>query len=211
MSKNNISQSSRRGFLGIIPACAISCLACSSAFAQSKGSLFGMTGALQDKVHPFDEEMARKITYRQFMTARSLLLLDLGKWMMKQMGHDQALEFLKEFTAQRTLADGKEMGDKSKNRSFREYTDLFRNTERWRNNLTMEIVEDSEKDFELKVTECLVASVTLAENAGELGTALVCHGDYTHAEGFNPNIKLVRDKTLMQGDSYCNHRYIWTA
>ena len=28
-------------------------------------------------------------------------------------------------------------------------------------------------------------------------------------EDFNPKIKLVRDKTLMQGNNYCNHRYIW--
>jgi len=38
---------------------------------------------------------------------------------------------------------------------------------------------------------------------------MVCHGDYAWAEGFNPDIKLVRDKTLMQGDSICNHRYVW--
>jgi hypothetical protein len=30
-------------------------------------------------------------------------------------------------------------------------------------------------------------------------------------KGFNPKIKLVRDKTLMQGHEYCNHRYIWTG
>ena len=65
--------------------------------------------------------------------------------------------------------------------------------------------------FEMKVAECLTASTFLAQNAGDIGYALVCWGDYAWAEGYNPKIKLVRDKTLMEGHAYCNHRYIWTG
>ena len=194
-----------------MPACAISCLACPSAFAQNKGALFDVAGALQDKVHPFDEEIQRKITYRQFLTSRTRRMVELGKWLMEEMGHDEALESLKRFTTQRNLAIGKATESKSGNRTFREYTDIFRDIERWKYTITHEIVEDTEKAFAVRVSECNIASVYLSMDAAELGTAFVCHGDYAHAEGFNPNIKLVRDKTIMQGDAYCNHRYIWTA
>jgi hypothetical protein len=51
----------------------------------------------------------------------------------------------------------------------------------------------------------------LAKKAGDIGYAMVCWGDYAWAEGFNPKIKLVRDKTLMEGHDRCNHRYIWTG
>ena len=44
---------------------------------------------------------------------------------------------------------------------------------------------------------------------GHIGHAHVCYGDYAWARGFNPKIKMVRDKTLMQGHEYCNHRYIF--
>ncbi len=65
--------------------------------------------------------------------------------------------------------------------------------------------------FELKVTKCISAVVFREALVPHIGFAAVCWGDYAWAEGFNPKIKLVRDRTLMEGDIYCNHRYIWTG
>lgn len=206
------SETSRRRFLGtVMPACAIACLACPSAFARSNSKLSTAETTLQEDIHPFDAETPRKLTYREYITTRFQGLIALGKWMMVETGRDKTLEYLKKYTTQRQLARGRADASKSTNQSLREYTEQFRNIERFKNSLVMEIVEDSEKAFELKISECLWASTFLAADAGDLGTALVCHGDYAWAEGFNPKIKLVRDKTLMQGDPICNHRYIWTA
>lgn len=58
------------------------------------------------------------------------------------------------------------------------------------------ILEDTDKVFKIKVTECLVANTFLRAKAGDIGYARVCWGDYAWAEGFNPKIKLIRDKTL---------------
>jgi len=62
-----------------------------------------------------------------------------------------------------------------------------------------------------KVTKCIWAEVFLKFDAGDIGWAYICHGDYAWTEGFNSKFKLVRDKTLMQGHDYCNHRYIGTG
>jgi len=59
--------------------------------------------------------------------------------------------------------------------------------------------------------ECLTAEVFREEDAAEIGYATVCHADFALPEGFNPKIKLIRDKTLMQGHDCCNHRYVWTG
>ena len=91
------------------------------------------------------------------------------------------------------------------------YVAQFKHNEMFKKVLTAEIVEDTDQAFEMKVTECLSASTFLAKEAGDIGYAFVCWGDYAWAEGFNPKIKLVRDKTLMQGHACCNHRYIWTG
>jgi hypothetical protein len=212
MRQPKSSETSRRKFLGtVMPACAIACLACPSAFAHGKSKPLGTGKVLQDNVHPFDAETPRKLTYREFIRARFMGLIALGKWMMKETGRDETLEYLKKYTTQRMFEAGQAQASKATSPSLREYTEQFRKIENYKNSLVMEIVEDTEKAFELKVTECLWASTFLAADAGDLGTALVCHGDYAWAEGFNPKIKLVRDKTLMQGDSFCNHRYIWTA
>jgi hypothetical protein len=46
------------------------------------------------------------------------------------------------------------------------------------------------------------------EDAAGMGYAAICYPDYAVASGFNPKLKLVRTKTLMQGHECCNHRYV---
>ena len=75
--------------------------------------------------------------------------------------------------------------------------------------LSMEVIEDSETVFEVRITECLSHEVYKEAGCdGKLGYACVCHGDHGYARGYNPKIKLIRDKTLMEGDDHCNHRYV---
>jgi hypothetical protein len=50
-----------------------------------------------------------------------------------------------------------------------------------------------------------------SDTTGEIGFAALCYMDYFWPKGFNENIKLIRDKTLMQGHTCCNHRYVWQA
>ncbi len=71
------------------------------------------------------------------------------------------------------------------------------------------IVEDTPKKFALKFTKCLWAKTALEFNAPELGYNICCNPDFEMAKTFHPNIKLIRTKTLMNGDDYCNHTYIW--
>jgi len=77
------------------------------------------------------------------------------------------------------------------------------------NALTFTVAEDTDKVYELRVTECLWAQTFIAAKAGDLGYAGVCFGDYAFAKAFNPSVEMVRDKTLMQGHDSCNHRYLW--
>ena len=72
----------------------------------------------------------------------------------------------------------------------------------------MGIVEDTESAFEIKVSECLWAETFRAQDAGDIGFAWICYADYSWPQGFNPKLKMIRDKTLMEGHEYCNHRYV---
>jgi hypothetical protein len=89
------------------------------------------------------------------------------------------------------------------------FAGIFKNPDPFTaNTWEMTIVQDSDKVFELRVSECLWAKTFRAAEAADLGFKLVCSADYVTAEAFNPNIKLVRDKTLMQGHDCCNHKYV---
>jgi hypothetical protein len=71
------------------------------------------------------------------------------------------------------------------------------------------VIEESEKVYEMKVTECLWAKTFRDQNAANIGYATICHGDFTEARAYHPKLKLERTKTLMQGHDCCNHRWTW--
>ena len=191
-----------------MPACALTCFGLGNTVVLAQDT---KESTPEEDVHKFDQEYKRKLTYRQYFASRYGEYIQLAKALDKELGKEEAIKFLKKYTAERMLQYGKSHASKSPDNSFHTYTDTFRDLNRYKNTLTMEIIEDTEKAFELKVTECIWATSFLEADAGEIGYASVCYGDYAWAEGFNPKIKLIRDKTLMQGHDYCNHRYILEA
>ena len=70
------------------------------------------------------------------------------------------------------------------------------------------IVEETSAAFEYRVTKCLWAKVFREEDAADIGYAMVCYPDYAVANSLNPKLKLIRTKTLMQGDDSCRLRYV---
>ncbi len=77
--------------------------------------------------------------------------------------------------------------------------------------LVAEVVEDTEHAFEIRITQCLWAKTFREHDAAELGYSVCCHGDFADASAYNPKMKLVRSKTLMQGQDCCNHRWVVEA
>jgi len=70
-----------------------------------------------------------------------------------------------------------------------------------------EILEQSETILKIKVTTCRYVDMYRELGLLELGHVLSCNRDFALAEGFNPNMKLIRTQTIMQGDSYCDFHY----
>jgi hypothetical protein len=77
--------------------------------------------------------------------------------------------------------------------------------------LDFEVVEKSPEAFEYRVKTCLWAKVFRDSKAADIGYAMVCYPDYAVARGLNPKLKLIRTRTLMQGDDGCSLRYIMEA
>jgi len=80
-----------------------------------------------------------------------------------------------------------------------------------RNAVAFDIVKDSETAFEVRIYECLWASTFRAADAADLGYSWVCHPDFAMARAFNSDLRLRRDRTLMQGATHCNHRWEMTS
>lgn len=205
------TQTNRRQFLiKTVPACAL-------AYIGSSG-LPGMRhlSAQQEGKHKFDQPLDLELTYRQFQRRVKQEKIQLIKTLIKELGEERTIEILKTDTREAALAQGQRGAQALKRaglkNDFNAWVSQFRDPRRGKNTLTKEIIEDLEKTFELRVTECLYAEAYIkAGLGGEVGFAALCYMDYFWPKGFNENIKMVRDKTLIQGHDCCNHRYIWTG
>jgi hypothetical protein len=73
--------------------------------------------------------------------------------------------------------------------------------------LDYRVREQSKDAFEIDVTGCRYAEFYKELGEPELGFLLVCSADFAMAEGFDPDVKLTRTQTIMQGASHCDFRY----
>ena len=98
---------------------------------------------------------------------------------------------------------GKAPGGKT---SLSSFIDLF---ELWTAGgaLEIEVHEESEARFSFDVTRCQYAETYREMGIGQIGHLLSCNRDASFCEGYDPNIKLDRQQTIMNGADRCTFRY----
>jgi hypothetical protein len=130
------------------------------------------------------------------------------KNLMKQIGKEEFLELLK------TSSEMSHAPDEDADINYDERTlsvwssDIKKGCENMSDRLTFEVLNDSHSVFEMKFTECLWAKTFREEDASEIGYAGVCYQDYPMTKAFNPNLKLIRETTLMQGHDCCHFKWV---
>ena len=77
--------------------------------------------------------------------------------------------------------------------------------------LQMDMLQSSDTVLDFNVTRCRYAEMYREMGLGEIGHLLSCQRDGTFCEGYDPNLKLERTQTIMQGASHCNFRYSYTT
>jgi predicted ArsR family transcriptional regulator len=73
--------------------------------------------------------------------------------------------------------------------------------------LQMEVIEQGATVFAYNTTRCKYAEMYKDLGIPELGMVLSCNRDQALIEGFNPNIKLKRTQTIMEGAAFCDFRF----
>ena len=150
------------------------------------------------------------MTFQEVFDFAFQSLIPVLQGLAQEMGKDHFLETLKKVAFESALKAGQATARQLPCNDFAAFTASARDPSHFgKHILTLEIVEDTPQAFEVKVTECLWAKTFLGLGAAEIGYSLICHRDYADCQGFNPRITMSRSKTLMQGDNYCNHRFVW--
>lgn len=200
---------SRRQFMKLLSMGSLFCFGCSHlcAFAPSSGENQKTPDVTEKEKHKFlnDAKMSFKdvfgFAYRGNVSLMNLLADKIGK--------DKFMKLLKEAASESAARGAKQMAKNLPKNDLAAWTTSLRKPDYfWKNVLTFEIVEDTEKAFEVKITECLWAKTIRDLKAGDIGYAMICHPDFAMVRAFNPKMKLIRTKTLMQSHDCCNHRWV---
>lgn len=150
------------------------------------------------------------LSYQEVFDFSFKSLIPVLKDLAKELGEEQVYEILKRIVYESALKGGQTTAGDLPCNDFEAFKLLMKESSPfWEHVFSMEIVEDTPETIEVKVSECLWAKTFREMGAEDLGYLLVCYRDYADCKGFNPKITMVRSKTLMQGDEYCNHRFLW--
>lgn len=182
--------------------CAFCCLATSSVFASSKKT--SLTESDEEHKFLLDSEMTLQEVYN---FAYKQWYIPAMKNLMEQIGKEKFIELLKK-SSDMFYKSNKESEINYDERTLIAWSNNMKEgCKNWSDRLTFEILNDDEKIFEIKFTECLWAKTFREVDASDIGYAGVCYQDYPMTKAFNPNLKLDREKTLMQGNDCCHFKW----
>jgi hypothetical protein len=204
MSKAKTDPNRREFLSAAVPVGILGCIGCPKLSALTlSGPAWGQS--LQDRA-----QLNSGMTFEEvYNFAYRDGFIPLAKKMADSMGREQFMEVLGEAGMESGREAGAALAASVPNNDLATFAENLRTPPPlYEGALTFEIVEDSPDAFEVKVSECLWAKTFRDADAAEIGYACICHPDYTFAEGFNPSMRMIRNKTLMQGHDCCNHRWV---
>lgn len=165
-----------------------------------------------NKTHKFDEKL--DITYGQYIRDSMAGEVALQRELERVLGKEKTHTILREWAEKRTIKGLKkylkDTGVKINNfEDFKKHMDEMWVSEHVAKTHTCETTNSSLESVTYTVTECIWAKMMRELDAPDLGLLTMCDLDFISASVYHPNIKLVREKTLMNGDACCDFTYIW--
>ncbi|MFO0888974.1 MAG: L-2-amino-thiazoline-4-carboxylic acid hydrolase [Isosphaeraceae bacterium] len=128
----------------------------------------------------------------------------------RELGQERALEIVRSVITELARQGGGELARSLGKASLEAFA---RCLDRWREGdaLEIEMLEQTPDRLSFNVVRCRYAEMYRALGLEDLGGSLSCQRDFALAEGFNPEIKLVRTQTLMEGADFCDFRFRLSA
>jgi hypothetical protein len=130
---------------------------------------------------------------------------------VREIGEEKAAAILDAAIRKAQIAEGREFAARAPdgNTSMKDFIGLY---ELWTRDgaLEVEVLEASDHKFDFNVMRCRYAEMYKEMGLGDIGHLLSCNRDGTFCEGYDPNITLRRDQTIMAGAQCCTFRYSYS-
>jgi hypothetical protein len=165
-----------------------------------------------EEKHKFNDKIP--ITYTRYFHSIASYSVGIIRALEEAFGKENVHKVIKEW-AEYTFREKQKRKMETTNNpiaSFEDFKNQWKsaaNTDYWTHVVTVSFPEDSDQKLECRYTECLWAKTMKGLDAEDIGYLVCCHPDFAIAEVTHPKLRLERTKTLMQGDDYCNHTFLW--
>ena len=159
-----------------------------------------------ENTHPLPPDTLNEIGVLKRREIEARIVGPLLEALGNEFGHERVVEIVRETIVDIARRQGAEraalVGDNSLEAFARSSGDSRKDSA-----LEMEVLEQNEEHYSFNVTRCRYAEMYRALGLADLGAVMSCNRDYSAVEGFNPDIVLVREQTIMQGAPCCTFRY----
>jgi hypothetical protein len=202
MKKVNQEESRRTFIKTVLPVGGMVCFGCPGVLSASN-----TLGQDQDLEYMDKIQTKLSISHEELFKSRyNYYILRMEKF-AEYMGRDELITMLKKAVDDINMSSKPNLDLKS----VKEFMNPILSSEIWNIRLDFQVLELSDEVCEMKITNCIWAKTFRDKNAGDIGYANTCHGDFSYVTAYNPKLKLERTKTLMEGHDCCNHRYSWNS
>lgn len=150
----------------------------------------------------FDNKRLNRIEKRAI---EALAIAPVIKAVSQRIGKDEAMAILKEINQQEAFQRGQNMMTEGQNG----IDELVNEVATWGEGgiWEMDVLEQTSTTYFFNVFRCPYYEKYRELGLDELGVEFSCCRDEPFARGFNPQLKLVRTQTIMEGADYCDFRY----
>jgi hypothetical protein len=161
------------------------------------------------RTHKFDQPMNHPLTHRvRFELEYASHFIPYIKILVKELGQEWVIRTLQKLALQEAEGYAEQMVRLKGKNDLSVFKEEFNpSSPGIRDVLAVEVVEDTEEAYGIKITECLWAEVFRKAGMADYGYAAVCFGDVPFARCVNSNIDLSLEGTIMEGKPFCMLRY----
>ena len=142
----------------------------------------------------------------QIRAIEALAIAPVIRAVTQRIGREEALALLEQVNQQEAFRRGRSVAEKVEQNGIEALVDEVAGWGRggvWE----MEGLEQTPTSYFFNVTRCPYYEKYRDLGLDEFGVYLSCCRDEPFARGFNPKLRLVRTKTIMEGADYCDFRY----
>lgn len=147
------------------------------------------------------------ITHQKLREIQAPIVTLLINGFAGEIGYEKALKIAEKVISEDAMANGEKMAKEYNGNTL---TELFKIVkEVWAQNgaLNLEMIKETKSELFFNVTYCGYAQTYEKMGIKDMGHTLSCIRDFSFIGGFNPQIKLKRTQTIMEGAKYCDFRF----